>query len=73
MANLLIRDLSSEVLAEIDFNAARLGLSRAKFVRRRLIQESGNQSHSVTESHLKEILKTLPDLADEKIMAQAWR
>lgn len=73
MADLLIRDVSPEILVALDSKASALGLSRVEYVRRTLAQSLAASTESVTEKHLSELLELLPDLADEKIMEQAWR
>ncbi|MDO8336392.1 MAG: hypothetical protein Q8K48_07910 [Candidatus Planktophila sp.] len=73
MADLLIRNLSLEVLQDLDIKAANLGISRAEYVRRTLTQISASSIESVTEQHLKNLIALLPDLANEEIMDGAWR
>lgn len=73
MADLLIRDLTPEILNALDGRASALGLSRVEYVRRTLAQSISTATESVTEQHLFELLELLPDLSDEKIMEQAWR
>ena len=73
MADLLIRDLSPEVLNALDENARAIGISRSEYVRRKLMQETASGQESCTELHLKNLLDLLPDLADESIMVNAWR
>ena len=73
MADLLIRDLTPEILNALDARASALGLSRAEYVRRTLAQSISIATELVTEQHLFELLELLPDLSDEKIMEQAWR
>jgi len=73
MADLLIRDLTPEILNALDVRASALGLSRVEYVRRTLAQSISTATESVTEQHLLELLELLPDLADKKIMEQAWR
>lgn len=73
MADLLIRDLTPEILNALDVKASALGLSRVEYVRRTLAQSISTATESVTEQHLLELLELLPDLADKKIMEQAWR
>lgn len=73
MADLLIRDVPADVLAALDAGAAQLGVSRSEFVRRRLSQELQQSQESVTEQHLRNLLRILPDLADKDVMASAWR
>ncbi|MEK6648979.1 MAG: antitoxin [Actinomycetota bacterium] len=73
MANLLIRDLTPEVMAALENKAALLGLSRVEYVRRTLAQEVRLGTESVTEQHLASLLELLPDLANEEVMENAWR
>lgn len=73
MADLLIRDLAPEILNALDIRASALGLSRVEYVRRTLAQSISTATESVTQKHLIELLELLPDLADKKIMEQAWR
>lgn len=44
MADVLIRDIPEDVLAEVDAHAARLGLSRAEYIRRRLTADAAVSS-----------------------------
>ena len=73
MPDLLIRDLSIDVLTALEKKAASLGLSRVEYVRRALLQEAGLVSDSCTENHLVGLLTLLPDLADKEIMKSAWQ
>lgn len=73
MADLLVRNVSAEVVAALDSGAAQLGISRNEFVRRRLNQELQQSHQSVTEAHLRNLLQLLPDLADADVMDAAWR
>ena len=73
MTDLLIRDITPEILTALDIRASALGLSRVEYVRRTLAQSLSASTESVTEEHLSGLLELLPDLVDEKIMEQAWR
>ena len=73
MADLLIRNLSLDVLNDLDKNAAALGISRVEYVRRMLIQISVSSNESVTEQHLTNLITLLPDLTSDEIMDGAWR
>ena len=73
MTDLLIRDITPEILIALDIRASALGLSRVEYVRRTLAQSLSASTESVTEEHLSGLLELLPDLVDEKIMEQAWR
>ncbi len=73
MADLLIRDLTPEILNALDVRASALGLSCVEYVRRTLAQSISTATESVTEQHLFELQELLPDLANKKIMEQAWR
>jgi hypothetical protein len=43
MTDVLIRDVPEEVVAVLDAHAARLGLSRTEYLRRRLAQDAATQ------------------------------
>ena len=73
MADLLIRNISREVLNDIDKNAAALGISRTEYVRRMLMQVSVSSNEPVTEQHLRNLINLLPDLMSDEIMDGAWR
>lgn len=73
MADLLIRDLTPEVMAALENKAALLGLSRVEYVRRTLTQEVRMGTESVTAKHLASLLVLLPDLSNEQVMENAWR
>jgi hypothetical protein len=73
MSNILIRDLPESVLAQIDAQAARLGISRVEYVRRQLIREAQRTASSVTAADLERSGRLLADLLDEDVMRQAWR
>lgn len=72
MADLLIRDVSPDLVNALDRKAAALGLSRVEFLRRTLTREAQITSGSVTEAHLASLLEILPDLSDAGIMRGAW-
>jgi len=72
MAQLLIRDVPAHVIAAIDGRAAKLGLSRSEFLRRRLAQEATTASSPVTVDDLREFAATFADLADDELMRNAW-
>lgn len=67
---MLIRDVPDHVLALIDANARRLGLSRSEYLRRQLASEARG---SVTVEDLQRFRGTYADLADDDVMARAWR
>lgn len=73
MADVLIRDVPDAVLAGVDAHAARLGLSRAEYIRRRLASDAATSSVSVSTQSLRKFADTFADLADPKVMDAAWR
>jgi hypothetical protein len=73
MTDMLIRDLPDDVVAAIDANAQKLGLSRAEYVRRQLISESRRSTEPVTAEDFRRLFDALPDLQDDEIMRNAWR
>jgi plasmid stability protein len=72
MTDVLIRDVPDEVVAALDAHAARLGLSRSEYVRRRLAQDAAAGSR-VSVGDLARFAEVFGDLADPDVMAQAWR
>jgi hypothetical protein len=74
MPNLLIRDVPDRVLAAIDANARRLGLSRSEYLRRQLAREAGvNGGNAVTVDELSQFASTFADLGDPDVMSRAWQ
>jgi plasmid stability protein len=73
MADMLIRDVPDDVIAALDAHAARLGLSRSEYVRRRLAQDVGTSGVPVTVTDLARFAGTFGDLADPDVMSQAWQ
>jgi ribbon-helix-helix CopG family protein len=72
MPDVLIRDISAEDLARIDAHAARSGLSRTEYLRRRLRQEAARPSMPVTAADLQRFASRFSDLQDPEVMRQAW-
>jgi hypothetical protein len=73
MTDMLIRDIPDEVIVGLDAHAARLGLSRSEYVRRRLAQDAGGPGFAVSVEDLARFAETFADLADPEVMARAWR
>ncbi len=71
MTDLLIRDVPDDVVAAIDANAGRLGLSRTEYLRRTLAQ-AAHQPATMTVDQLRDFGDMFADLADEDVMRQAW-
>jgi len=70
--DVLIRDISAEDLARIDAHAARSGLSRTEYLRRRLRQEAARPSTRVTPADLQRFAERFSDLQDADVMRRAW-
>jgi hypothetical protein len=71
MPDILIRDLPVHVVAAIDANAQRLGLSRNEYLRRQLGTES-RPHPTVTVADLKRSAQAFADLKDPDVMSGAW-
>jgi hypothetical protein len=71
MTDVLIRDVPDDVVAAIDANAGRLGLSRTEYLRRTLTQ-AARRPATMTVDQLRQFGSTFADLADEDVMRQAW-
>lgn len=72
MSDLLIRDIPEHVLAGLDANAKRLGLSRSAYLRRALAREAVVTGERVTAADLGRFAASFSDLADAEVMHQAW-
>ncbi len=72
MSDILIRDVPNDVLAALDTLAARLGLSRSEYIRRRLTQDAQTTRTPVTDADLRAFAETFADLDDAEVMSRAW-
>lgn len=72
MADVLIRDIPEDVLAAVDARAARLGLSRAAYIRRRLAAEAAASTATVSTADLRTLADLAADLEDPHVMGAAW-
>lgn len=72
MSDVLIRDVPDEVLAAIDGHAAELGLSRSKYLRRRLGQDARRATARVSVTDLQRFGQLFEGLADPDVTARAW-
>jgi plasmid stability protein len=72
MTDLLVRDVPDDVVAALDAHAARLGLSRSEYVRRRLAQDAATPGAPVSVDDLVRFAGTFADLADPDVMSGAW-
>ena len=72
MPDVLIRDVPPEDLARIDALAARQGLSRTEYLRRRLHQDAARSEVAVTLEDLQILAERAADLADPEVMKKAW-
>lgn len=72
MTDILIRNVPPDVVAAIDNQARRLGLSRAEYLKRRLIRDAARPVTSVTVDDLEWFADSFADLDNSDIMAKAW-
>jgi hypothetical protein len=70
MTDILVRDVPDDVVAAIDNNARRAGLTRAEYLRRLFAQQQGP---AITREQLQRFAKRTADLDDPEVMADAWR
>ena len=71
VTDVLIRDVPDDVVAGLEARAARLGLSRSEYLRRRLAQEA-IATPPVSVSDFVDFAETFPDLGDPEVMKGAW-
>lgn len=72
VSDILIRDVPDDVLSAVDSRAARLGISRSEYVRRRLAQDAAAGATTVTAADLRTFSREFADLADDETMNRAW-
>jgi hypothetical protein len=72
MTDMLIRDVPDDVAAAVDAHAARLGISRSEYVRRRLAQDAEVPGSAVTVQDLARFADAFGDLGDPDVMSRAW-
>jgi len=72
MPDVLIRNFPAEDLALLDQHAARLGVSRTEYLRRKLHQEAHRAVTAVTAVDLTRFSAVFADLADDAVMSDAW-
>ena len=72
VSDLLIRDVPDDVLAALDLLAAKLGLSRTEYIRRRLAQDAHAARIVVTTDDWRRLADTYGGLGDSAVMARAW-
>jgi len=70
VTDILIRDVPDEVVAALDANARRAGVTRAEYLRRLLAEQQGP---AVTREHLNRFAERIADLGVPEVMAAAWR
>ncbi|MFV0457274.1 MAG: antitoxin [Actinomycetales bacterium] len=73
MADVLIRDVSDAVLAQVDARAARLGLSRVEYIRRRLAADAATTDSAVSAQDLTAFADLAADLEEPEVMDAAWQ
>ncbi|OZM77796.1 antitoxin [Pseudonocardia sp. MH-G8] len=71
MTDILIRDVSPDVVAALDAIARRLGLSRAEYLKRQLAQ-AARSAEPVAQEDLEWFGDTFADLDDPGLMGKAW-
>ena len=72
MPDILIRGVPDDVVAAVETNAKRAGLSRAEYLRRMLGREQRGAGGDVTVDSLQRFRETFSDLDDADMMHSAW-
>lgn len=72
MTDVLIRNVPEDDLARIDEQAARLGLSRGEYLRRRIKQDAARSRLTVSLADFDRMAELGRDLLDEDVMRGAW-
>ena len=72
MTDILIRNVPNDIVAAIEVNAKRAGLSRTEYLRRALERECRSYVGDVTVESLARFRETFADLSDAEVMRSAW-
>ncbi len=72
MPDVLLRNISTDDLAQLDARANLLGISRTELMRRLLQREIRRTTQPVTVADLTTMKHFIADLADDAVMADAW-
>lgn len=72
MTDILIRNVPDDLVAAIEANANRVGLSRAEYLRRTLERERHSTGDVVTVESLARFSEAFADLDDADVMRAAW-
>ena len=76
MADILVRDVSDETLAELDTAAARAGISRVEYIRRVLAAEAQRAARGAMTPLIRldweQLSDLTADLGDDDVMRGAW-
>ena len=72
LPDILIRGIPDHVLAGVEANARRAGLSRAAYLRRMLERDQRDTSSDVTVDSLRRFRETFGALEDSDVMRSAW-
>ncbi|MXW95956.1 MAG: ribbon-helix-helix protein, CopG family [Acidimicrobiaceae bacterium] len=72
MTDILIRKVPDDLVAAIEANATRAGLSRAEYLRRALERERRVSADDATVESLERFCKGVADLRDPDVMRAAW-
>lgn len=71
MADVLLRDVPDETLIALDARAARLGISRAEYLRR-VVAQAATPLGACTTEDLRRSAGVFQDLGDPEVMKGAW-
>jgi plasmid stability protein len=71
MADVLLRDVPDETLVALDARAARLGVSRAEYLRR-VVAQAATPLGSCTAEDLRRTAEVFQNLGDPEVIKGAW-
>jgi hypothetical protein len=71
MTNLVIENVPDSVLVAVDAHAARLGVSRGEYIRRRLAHDAASDAIPVVVSDLPRLAASAAEVAEPFLMSTA--
>ncbi len=72
MTDVLIRGVPDDVVAALEAQAKRLGLSRTEYLRRQMVRVASTSDEAVTVHALQRFAETFAELGDPEMMRRAW-
>ena len=72
MTDVLVSNLSDEVIAKIDENTQRLGLTRSEYLQHEISRKTLHRDRKLTPDDVRRFSALIQDLKDPEVLRKAW-